>query len=357
MTEHINVYMARRASPLTTSLAAAAPAPPPKPSRARSVCQCSDVLPGACYGRSECPPASEAPLDDTVELVVAHCSRSMPWLGKLSEAIAKTGLRLARIHVVSKCAWASISNNAFVVQGVQDFGRRHGVDVNIINVANVGRCDHSWAFFIADRYHTLPGRLLMLKDSWTSRTSFAATSADSLLESMKTSGFACAYHRMDHGSRVSPVWHSIDGLKTFAIKRYSQKWDQSGNGSTHRRNFEARQRPLGTWWSSLQLPHDLDSARYRPVCYGGGFATTRAAIQRVPQSAWARIVLSLSRGDNIEESHYMERSWAALLTLPLQARWERAMACATRAINMSTVMKLRGGYQKCPCADVESCAT
>ena len=80
---------------------------------------CPERVTGAASARPQV-----RPLDDTVELVVAHCSRSMPWLGKLSEAIAKAGLRLARIHVVSKCAWASISNNARVVQGVQDFGRR-----------------------------------------------------------------------------------------------------------------------------------------------------------------------------------------------------------------------------------------
>ena len=32
-------------------------------------------------------------------------------------------------------------------------------------------------------------------------------------------------------------------------------------------------------------------------------------VHRVPEIAWERIVESLSRGDNVEESHYMERMW------------------------------------------------
>ena len=32
---------------------------------------------------------------------------------------------------------------------------------------------------------------------------------------------------------------------------------------------------------------------------------------------WKRIELSLSRGNNIEEGHFAERSWAGLLAYPL----------------------------------------
>ena len=96
----------------------------------------------------------------------------------------------------------------------------------------------------------------------------------------------------------------------------------------------------------------------RQVSYGGGFVTTRAAIRHVPQASWARIVHTLSRGENIEESHYLERSWAALLTLPLTADLEGAMTCATRRANadtMSVSPYFSGKIQRCFCSEVAKC--
>uniref|UniRef100_A0A7S0JIW1 Uncharacterized protein n=1 Tax=Calcidiscus leptoporus TaxID=127549 RepID=A0A7S0JIW1_9EUKA len=92
---------------------------------------------------------------------------------------------------------------------------------------------------------------------------------------------------------------------------------------------------------------------YWPVCYGGGFVATRSAVTRVDRSVWARIVLSLRRGENIEEGHYMERTWAALLTLPLQPEEERALACASRSAGTNTEL---GALVRCRCSDIRSCA-
>ena len=45
-----------------------------------------------------------------------------------------------------------------------------------------------------------------------------------------------------------------------------------------------------------------------------------ASIERImlaPVDDWNPIVESLSRGDNIEEGHFMERIWASLLSRPM----------------------------------------
>merc|ERR1712228_818995 len=51
-----------------------------------------------------------------------------------------------------------------------------------------------------------------------------------------------------------------------------------------------------------------------PVCYGGNFAATATKIHAVPRTFWERIKDALSRDDNIEEGHYVERMWAGFLT-------------------------------------------
>jgi len=64
------------------------------------------------------------------------------------------------------------------------------------------------------------------------------------------------------------------------------------------------------WVSEMQLdfPRPLTS-----VCYGGVFAVSVKRLQSVDEQTWRRLELSLSRGNNIQEGHFMERSWSALL--------------------------------------------
>ena len=58
----------------------------------------------------------------------------------------------------------------------------------------------------------------------------------------------------------------------------------------------------------ISLPKPLT-----PVCYGGIFAVKRSQIAQVPRQIWRNMERSLSRGDNIEEGHFAERTWAGLL--------------------------------------------
>ena len=62
------------------------------------------------------------------------------------------------------------------------------------------------------------------------------------------------------------------------------------------------------------LPEEpLGAARVLPVCFGGTFAASRAAIRSVPRATWAFVAKTLDRGDSVQEGHFAERAWAALL--------------------------------------------
>lgn len=66
------------------------------------------------------------------------------------------------------------------------------------------------------------------------------------------------------------------------------------------------------------------SQHFVPICYGGHFMATIERIMLAPLEDWNLIVDSLSRGDNIEEGHFMERLWAALLSQPITRAEEEA---------------------------------
>lgn len=72
----------------------------------------------------------------------------------------------------------------------------------------------------------------------------------------------------------------------------------------------------------------MDSPLYQsltvnePVCYGGIFATRVSQVRKYSTTLWFSLAASVSRGDNIEESHFLERTWAYLFmeTAHLQGR-------------------------------------
>ena len=103
---------------------------------------------------------------------------------------------------------------------------------------------------------------------------------------------------------------------------YGAVHDQNAAASAaSARFFKSPHRPLRRF-AEVVLPaptyEHIDSRRHpvRLVCYGGTFATTRASVRRHPRASWERLTVALARGDNIEEGHYTERLWAALLSTP-----------------------------------------
>lgn len=135
-------------------------------------------------------------------------------------------------------------------------------------------------------------------------------------------------------------------LFQFSLDSYDRLHDQSRNltptimprqQENRNRSFTATLRPYGMWaravlrdtvmWQRAQRDVRTKANPVWPICYGGGFATTREAVQQIAPETWRAIAESMERGDNIEESHYMERTWAALLAPPLTSSEESAIQC------------------------------
>lgn len=76
------------------------------------------------------------PLDNEVfvkmiHIVISHCNKSLNWIPKYTKGFQN----IASIHVISKCG---------VETGVT------GSNIEVIRLENVGRCDHTYAYYIAN---------------------------------------------------------------------------------------------------------------------------------------------------------------------------------------------------------------
>jgi hypothetical protein len=300
-----------------------------------AICPCSSVLRGECYGGSSCP--DEVPATDTV-IVVAHCRHPINFLNEMRRAITGHGLQLVKVIIVSKCGFEDVL--------LHDLEQNLRPLTQVVNDINRGRCDHSWASYIHANYDALPSRLIMVKDSWAMHAYAKKLEPVDLVRST-FSDFACAYRFVD-------LWHLAKQTKSFTMRMYNKTWDQAGHGQAD--TFTAPVRPLHKWMRAMGLPRSIERETFWPVCYGGGFVTTRNAVQRTSRRTWRNVMMSLARGDNIEESHYMERAWAAVLTRKLQAHEEAALTCATKFATTSQRQdSTLGAIGDCQCSHIDEC--
>jgi hypothetical protein len=140
-------------------------------------------------------------------------------------------------------------------------------------------------------------------------------------------GFYSKLLTIDERERASNMANRRS-LWSFSQGEYSSSAGLLQRSEDHG-DFLSSYRPMGKWIRHLQndlgaFVEGFDLGQYRgynydlvPVCFGGNFMTSLRTIQQSPVLNWTALVETLSRGDNIEEGHYMERLWAQLLSPPL----------------------------------------
>jgi hypothetical protein len=272
-------------------------------------------------------------------LVVTYCNGDLDWLQKYTD-----GFIFDRTFVAIKCG--ILPDRDVLPEGAE-----------LVPLPNVGGCDHTMAYWMAEVLPTLPRAhdndddggdddedsgdevVLFLKDDMRSRDdSMNARDFRTLLDlALSDQGFGCVLE-------PSPVYgfsyyHEINVLQGFEMSGYTRA---SADGAHDGRDgafynshddsdtpFKSTYATLGDWHSALHidLPHPLV-----PVCYGGMFMVKRTKIEEVPVEILGNLTLSLSRGNNIEEGHFAERTWAGLFSETLAIKEAQTLLERSRMI-------------------------
>ena len=197
----------------------------------------------------------------------------------------------------------------------------------------------------------------------------------SQLRRFKLSSHEMAYDSYAPGGRTRVRDARRDGTRTIASDHSSSSSSSSSN-NTHRAGihgggsgralyravrFASPHRPLSAWMRAVLPPREhrrILAQALLPVCYGGVLAARTSRLLRVPRTVWQRMRASQSRGNNVEEAHYMERLWAPLLTPALGDDETRALVCAAarvqpgerlQAARVEPFGPLRGLLGRCEC--------
>jgi len=181
------------------------------------------------------------------------------------------------------------------------------------------------------------GIVLFLKDNISVPVNPKKAKARSLYEILGITA------KWDFGCYLKSPYFKTDVLKVMNKTEYRGVRLRAANGTrvwkwNNSTGFKSPHKNLGDWLESLdiQLP-----SPFTPVCYGGIFAAKVSKIRSIPKEKFEAIAKSLSRGDNIEEGHFAERTWAGILSASLSEKEQRLVMGSTGHVNWAAAKDCR----------------
>ncbi len=236
-----------------------------------------------------------------ISVVLAFCLGDLAWLRSYLQ-----GFEIQNITIVSKC-------------GLQPKAEHLPEGAVVIQMENVGRSDHTIAHWMTklvqsekEAFNTKDEEIILfLKDNLLVHAPGTMRSLATLLNITSSDGFGCA---------LEPKGRSFLHLTDFLTHFHMGGYKGAVKGKNRPQNdykeavFKSKHVNMAAWLRDMgiSLPRPLT-----PVCYGGIFAVKKSQIAKVPKHIWSNMESSLARGDNIEEGHFAERTWAGLLHRPL----------------------------------------
>ena len=278
-----------------------------------------------------------------LSIVISHCDKPVDWMASY---IGKENVQVMDITVMSKCGKD--------VEGVQRLEQFFGLRAVIKRLSNVGRCDHGYAHHVHEIYSRTEQEfktlnedeeasekslVLFIKDNnyhldtYVPFSDVFATASDVGFGCVQdvgydlyldcTSGPECTewpyYAMKDAGILLPQAPYNVSYLGTslhykpmlekFGLREYS-RLERDDNSNFLSKDYSS----LGEWAKALGLV--FPDSEYVNVCYGGNFLFQKRGILTQSADAWANMEKSLSRGNNIQEGHFAERSWASLVAPP-----------------------------------------
>lgn len=239
-----------------------------------------------------------------VSLVISHCDHPVDWIVDLTAGLEHL---IESIFIFSKCGQK--------VSGAPE-------DAQIIELPNVGRCDHTYAHWLNHYFrtdltamHTTDRIVVFMKDTNYQMLNGEKESFRDMLSLAVLNGMGCLRIRV---VMLSSLIFQYDTLREFVFLRESYQRMSGPNENLADVPFHNEQfLNLGDWIDKMQITSVQSNRNLVSECFGGFFAVTSKQIAKQPQSTWKAIEDSLSRGDNIVEGHYAERLWGCLFSKPV----------------------------------------
>ena len=169
----------------------------------------------------------------------------------------------------------------------------------IINIENVGKCDHTYLFHIIENYVNLanitvffPGSLDMI---------YKKNKAKLLLNKIIQSNFNNACFVGYYHKSINESYHN------FKLNKYKTLNEKNLLLNSEKKLHKSLIRPYGNWYNYF-----FGNTQTHWVTFWGIFSIDKRDIIQHPISRYQALINTVNKNSNPEAGHYIERSWGAI---------------------------------------------
>lgn len=171
----------------------------------------------------------------------------------------------------------------------------------IIQLPNVGKCDHTYLHHIIENYDNISDVTIFLPASFY------------LMDYKKNRGLKVIEKANETNNTVFPVTNvgssvlETDYLNNFALNEWKTSF---GNNQESNQSYQTKlspERPYGKWYEK-HFPNN----KCPYVCYMGIFAISKEDIHKNPLEKYKTLISYVDDDVNPEAGHFIERAWVSL---------------------------------------------
>jgi hypothetical protein len=171
-------------------------------------------------------------------------------------------------------------------------------NMKVINLENVGRCDHTYLYHIITNYDNLSKHTMFLPGSCN--MDFKIFKAKRWLREIEKTGKG-VFIGVKCEESVLKRWYD------FSIGEWTASFENNKNLNPENKLYKSNIRPFGKWYQK----HFGDLDIYYYTC-GGIMGIQKSWIIQHPRSYYEKFIQELNKSSNPEVGHYFERAWVAI---------------------------------------------
>ena len=176
------------------------------------------------------------------------------------------------------------------------------LDIHIIELPNVGRCDHTYLHHVIENYHNLPEVMIFIPASCSMEMKFVK--AQYVIEKV--------YADAQSVFVVDDAVNIYDSMKDFSLSSWTSSF--GANKINKDASMElASPRPFGEWY--MQVFGEEEKHR-TGITYYGILAVSGEHARQRDIASYKQIRHHVEMHQNPEAGHYIERSWSAIFKIP-----------------------------------------
>lgn len=231
----------------------------------------------------------------TIDIVIARYNENLDWLcdaaikDKITDSRYKTNF-----YIYNKGVNNVTPNFMSCYKNI--------VDVHIIQLENVGRCDHTYLHHVINKYTSL-----------ADVTVFLPASCDMEIKQYKTYFiFEKVYRDLNTVFITETQGNIYEGMKDFYIDSWAPSHESNKINQDDTMDL-ASPRPFGEWYIHVFGNKEM---HFNDITYHGILAVSRKHILQRNIQFYRGLITHVDKHHNPEAGHYIERSWSAIFKIP-----------------------------------------